>query len=67
LLDGPDEVLAAAAEDALSELEFAAGTMEMFVHEFSDDDTLILDDYASPDDDDDELDDDWDGDALRLP
>jgi HEAT repeat protein len=67
LLHGPDEDLATAAEDALQELEFASATMEMFVHELAEDDDLVSDGYASIDEDDDEFDDEWEGDALRLP
>lgn len=65
LLKGPDEALAAAAEDALNELEFASGRMEMFVHEVSEDDALLMDEYEDAVEEDST--DDWDGDALRLP
>ncbi|MGC9359296.1 MAG: HEAT repeat domain-containing protein [Anaerolineae bacterium] len=67
LLQGPDEALAAAAEDALHELDFATGVMEMFVHELDEEDGVIPDGSLFEDEDDDVLDDDWDGDALRLP
>jgi len=68
LVKSDDEAMAVAAEEALSELEFAQGGLEMFVHEVSDEEVLYADDLDGVDDEDvEDITDEWDGDALRLP
>ena len=71
LIKSEDEAMVMAAEEALSELEFAKGGMELFVHEVSDETDLYPDDYDDVIEDDedavDDVTDEWDGDALRLP
>ncbi len=70
LVKSDDEAMAVAAEEALSELEFATGGLEMFVHEVSDEADLYDDDYDDAIEDDEaaaDVTDEWDGDALRLP
>jgi len=61
LVKGSDEALAAAAEEALAEIEFTSASMDLFVYNVSEDDG------SSEGEDEEDASEDWDGDALRLP
>lgn len=80
LAEGEDEVLSAAAAEALEEVKFATGPMEMFVQDLDDvefieeqlhadgaDDEFSFSDEDDEDEDDDDDDDgDWDDDRLDI-
>jgi len=74
LAAGDDEVLSAAAADALEEAQFAVRPLDMFVHDMDDMEFIeeqlssdgSEDEYGLDEDDDDEADDSWDDDYLDI-